>query len=132
MFLDDEQVPPLCSVGSKSAHERDAPSRRLVAGPSIRIGQRGRALKSFATTAVVLAVLVTAPALLAQWPRYMPAGASKGADGKVDLDAAVPRTADGKPDLSGVWDVIPCIDCPQARGGGGRGAAPAGGGGGRG
>jgi hypothetical protein len=88
-------------------------------------------LKSIAGIAGVLIVLISSPTLVAQWPRQMPASVPKGADGTVDLDAAVPRTSDGKPDLSGVWNVIPCIDCPQALPGGGRGrgaaAAPAGG-----
>jgi hypothetical protein len=42
--------------------------------------------------------------LSAQWPLYPVAGASRTADGKVNLTAPAPRTADGKPDLSGVWD----------------------------
>jgi hypothetical protein len=89
-------------------------------------------LKTLATIAVAFVVLIGSPPLMAQWPRHMPAGVLKGADGTVDLDGPVPRTPDGKPDLSGVWDVTPCIDCPQGRGGGGRGrgaAAPAGQGG---
>jgi hypothetical protein len=74
-------------------------------------------------TISALMVLVASPSLVAQWPRHMPSGVPKTPDGKVNLDAPVPRTADGKPDLSGVWDVVPCIDCPAAVGGRGRGAA---------
>ncbi|MEO8256338.1 MAG: hypothetical protein ABI868_03245 [Acidobacteriota bacterium] len=83
-------------------------------------------MNSLARTAgalVALIMLISSPALLAQWPRQMPTAVPAGADGKVNLDAAVPRMPDGKPDLSGVWDVVPCIDCPPGGGGRGRGAA---------
>ena len=41
--------------------------------------------------------------LSAQWPAYPTAGVPKTADGKPDLSAPAPRMADGKPDLSGIW-----------------------------
>src|SRR5438876_672141 len=39
----------------------------------------------------------------AQWLDYPTAGIPRTADGKPDLSAPAPRTADGKPDFSGVW-----------------------------
>ena len=41
----------------------------------------------------------------AQWLDYPTAGVPKTPDGKPNLSAPAPRTADGKPDLSGLWEM---------------------------
>ena len=38
-----------------------------------------------------------------QWLNFPTPGIPRTADGKPNLSAPAPRTADGKPDLSGVW-----------------------------
>ena len=43
-------------------------------------------------------------ALLAQWPHYKQADAPRLPDGKVNLTAPAPKSFDGRPDLSGVWE----------------------------
>jgi hypothetical protein len=40
----------------------------------------------------------------AQWINFPTPGMPRTADGKPNLSAPAPRTADGKPDLSGVWE----------------------------
>ena len=56
--------------------------------------------------AVVMALCVAAaPSLVAQWPSYPTPGVPRTPDGKPDLTAPTPRTADGKVDFSGIWNL---------------------------
>jgi hypothetical protein len=66
------------------------------------------------STVLAAAVLWTwaAPGLFAQWPNYPTAGIPKTADGKPDLTGPAPRTPDGKADFSGIWRFV---DSPDAR-----------------
>jgi hypothetical protein len=54
------------------------------------------------------ALLCVAPApLLAQWVNVPAANIPRTSDGKPDLSAPAPRAPDGHPDLSGVWNPNP-------------------------
>ena len=76
-------------------------------------------MKPLLTAAGLVAVVATvSPSLSAQWLLQPAAGVPRTPDGKPNLTAPAPRTADGKPDLSGVWAN------PWATAGRGRGAAP--------
>jgi hypothetical protein len=66
---------------------------------------------------VVAICVALAPALGAQWPPYPTPGVPRMSDGKPILDAPTPRTPEGKPDLSGIWQL------GGFGGGGGRGRA---------
>src|SRR5262245_56987612 len=54
---------------------------------------------------IVVAVAMSAPAS-AQWLNQPTAGLPRTSDGKPNLTAPPPRSADGKPDLSGLWTRI--------------------------
>jgi hypothetical protein len=51
--------------------------------------------------AIVLSAMATPVA--AQWLKLPTPGIPRTSDGKPDLSAPAPRTSDGKPDLSGLW-----------------------------
>lgn len=54
---------------------------------------------------LAIILCLTSLSLMAQWPNRATPGLPRTPDGKPDLSAPAPRAADGKPDLSGVWMV---------------------------
>src|SRR5574339_840425 len=56
------------------------------------------------TNAGVVSIILVVPSLAsAQWLHYPTADVPRTSDGKPNLSAPAPRLPDGKPDLSGLW-----------------------------
>jgi len=53
---------------------------------------------------LALGFALSLSSVTAQWLDYPAPGVPRTADGKPNLSAPAPRTADGRPDLSGVWE----------------------------
>ena len=70
------------------------------------------------TLVALLALLLTSHFTLltsAQWHGYPTPGIPRNADGSVNLSAPAPKTAEGKPDLSGIWQASRAVfDLRQA------------------
>ena len=72
-------------------------------------GQRVSRLNRWHVT--FIAMLAMSLSVHAQWLKYPTAGVPRTPDGKPNLSAPTPRTADGKPDFSGIWQLEP-LPCP--------------------
>ena len=59
------------------------------------------------TIAAVMICVGTAASAGAQWVHHPAPGIPRTKDGKPDLTAATPKGANGKPDLSGIWSTDP-------------------------
>ena len=68
--------------------------------------------RRFLLTVVAAIVAAHSSSVSAQWPRRPQPAVPKTADGKPNLTAPAPRTPDGKPDLSGIWEVSPRRETP--------------------
>ena len=60
---------------------------------------------------VFLVVAICAVSASAQWLDYPTPGIPRTPDGKPNLSAPAPRTTDGKPDLSGMWGWEARVPC---------------------
>ncbi len=71
---------------------------------------------SLRSSLLLVMFLTTIPSLHAQWEKRPDPRVPRLANGQVNLDAPTPRTADGHPDLSGLWTRAPADGRGRGRG----------------
>ena len=92
----------------------DSESRRPDRTPGFRGGDPASANSVHVVSgsaAIIVAWLCWSSIASAQWLHYPTADVPRTADGKVNLSAPAPRFADGKPDFSGIWQPGRKIAC---------------------
>jgi hypothetical protein len=62
---------------------------------------------------IAVVMLCMSAATSGQWLHYPTAGVPRTKDGKPNLTAPPPRLADGKPDFSGIWQVAAKLPCTK-------------------
>src|SRR5207245_4563900 len=60
-------------------------------------------MNAIIASSIVTVFVLAGTALHAQWTNLPPANVPRTTDGKPNLSAPAPRLPDGKPDLSGIW-----------------------------
>ena len=71
---------------------------------------------ALAALLAIVAGFLAQPSLLAQWLRQPTEGVPRTRDGKPNLSAPAPRTREGKPDFSGIWMTGNPLPCNNATG----------------
>ena len=64
---------------------------------------------------VAVVGLLMSAGVSAQWIHYPTPGIPRTADGKPDLTAPTPKAIDGKPDLTSMWQVAELLPCDDVR-----------------